>query len=332
MKILIRYSFILITTINSFSQVPTNGLIAHYPFNGNANDLIGGFNGTVNGATLTTDRFGNPNSAYIFNSNQQRIVLPNMGTKQKLSISGWFKSNGLLNGVPAMGIIGSTGVWNYGDIHIILEADSMSAAVAGQGKYCRTNVINGSSIGMWNHFVFTYGYTPDSSTFYINGRKVASSSPIKQTLDLTDYNIGYNHNANRYWNGTLDDFRLYDRILTVNEITSLYNENACFKTISVTDTLRISSLTGFNDIPFGFGTVKVYPNPSNSNIILDAENTTGNYNIKITNSLSQTVYTTIINKQKTIINLSSLGNSGVYYLLIQDNSNKVLETKKLILE
>ena len=46
------------------SYVPTNGLVGYWPFNGNANDESGnGNNGTVNGATLTTDRFGNSNSA-----------------------------------------------------------------------------------------------------------------------------------------------------------------------------------------------------------------------------------------------------------------------------
>ena len=44
-----------------------SGLVAHYPFNGNANDESGNANhGTVNGATLTTDRFGNANKAYSF--------------------------------------------------------------------------------------------------------------------------------------------------------------------------------------------------------------------------------------------------------------------------
>ena len=46
---------------------PNTGLVAYYPFNGNANDESGnGNNGTVNGATLTTDRDGNANSAYDF--------------------------------------------------------------------------------------------------------------------------------------------------------------------------------------------------------------------------------------------------------------------------
>jgi hypothetical protein len=44
------------------------GLVRNYPFNGNANDVSPNLShGTVYGATLTTDRFGNPNSAYSFN-------------------------------------------------------------------------------------------------------------------------------------------------------------------------------------------------------------------------------------------------------------------------
>ena len=49
------------------SYVPTNGLVGYWPFNGNANDESGnGNNLTINGPTLTTDRFGNSNNAYLF--------------------------------------------------------------------------------------------------------------------------------------------------------------------------------------------------------------------------------------------------------------------------
>src|SRR5215212_9357905 len=48
--------------------IPANGLVAWYPFNGNANDESGnGNNGVVNGAALTSDRLGNLNAAYDFN-------------------------------------------------------------------------------------------------------------------------------------------------------------------------------------------------------------------------------------------------------------------------
>jgi hypothetical protein len=75
----------------------SNGLVAQYDFTGNANDLSGNSNdGTVNGAVLTADRYGNPNSAYLFNGTTDNIsVLNNSSldfqTNNKLSLSYWIK-------------------------------------------------------------------------------------------------------------------------------------------------------------------------------------------------------------------------------------------------
>ena len=56
------------------SYVPTDGLVAYYPFNGNANDESGnGNHGTVNGATLTSDRNGNENSSFSFNGESDDV-------------------------------------------------------------------------------------------------------------------------------------------------------------------------------------------------------------------------------------------------------------------
>jgi hypothetical protein len=53
------------TTATAFAQAPTNGLVAYYPFNGNANDESGhGYNATSSGAILAIDRFGNTDKAY----------------------------------------------------------------------------------------------------------------------------------------------------------------------------------------------------------------------------------------------------------------------------
>ena len=55
----------------------TNGLVAYYPFSGDASDKSGnGNDGTVYGATLTVDRFGNPNSAYAFDGISSFISMP----------------------------------------------------------------------------------------------------------------------------------------------------------------------------------------------------------------------------------------------------------------
>ena len=70
----------LIVEINDPCSAPngnlSQGLIGWWPFCGNANDEAGnGNNGTVNGATLTTDRFGNPNGAYEFDGVDDYIDL-----------------------------------------------------------------------------------------------------------------------------------------------------------------------------------------------------------------------------------------------------------------
>jgi hypothetical protein len=67
-------SFYNVSTAQIPSYVPTNGLVGWWPFNGNANDESGnGNNGTVNGATLASDRNDLSNSSYLTNSNNQYI-------------------------------------------------------------------------------------------------------------------------------------------------------------------------------------------------------------------------------------------------------------------
>ena len=80
------------------SYVPTNGLVGWWGFNGNAQDGSGnGNHGTVNGATLTTDRFGNQNGAYSFDgvddfiSVSECVQIPLSSNNRTCSF--WIKSN-----------------------------------------------------------------------------------------------------------------------------------------------------------------------------------------------------------------------------------------------
>ena len=73
----------------------TNGLVAYYPFNGNANDESeNGNNGEVHNATLTSDRFGNPSSAFYFNGSSSYISIPSSQTlmlTENMTFSFWMK-------------------------------------------------------------------------------------------------------------------------------------------------------------------------------------------------------------------------------------------------
>ena len=98
-------TFLLVWTTQLFGQsvpsyVPTSGLVGWWGFNGNAQDGSGnGNHGTVNGATLTTDRFGNQNGAYSFDGVDDYIRAINslsLQTLNAISINVWvnFQSGG----------------------------------------------------------------------------------------------------------------------------------------------------------------------------------------------------------------------------------------------
>jgi hypothetical protein len=86
-------------TINGLSQVDLfNNLSVCMPFNGQANDLSGHQNhGIVSSATLTSDRFGNPNAAYLFDRDQNSFIsissFSTIAPTNELTISMWAKSD-----------------------------------------------------------------------------------------------------------------------------------------------------------------------------------------------------------------------------------------------
>ena len=77
-------TIVLFSTMNLMAQLaPTGGLVAHYDFNNNSLDLSGQDNhGVVNGAALTTDRFGNANSAYLFDGFNDNIEIQTYANMQ----------------------------------------------------------------------------------------------------------------------------------------------------------------------------------------------------------------------------------------------------------
>src|SRR6478736_5916097 len=94
----------------SMAQIPTNSLVSKWEFTGNANDPIGSMNGTVNGATLTTDRFGNCNSAYFFDGTNDYITMASGGPtgNGSRSLAFWAKtSSSVIETAFGYGDIGS---------------------------------------------------------------------------------------------------------------------------------------------------------------------------------------------------------------------------------
>jgi len=346
-----KFTFLILLSafmgLSTIAQIPTNGLVAYYPFNGNANDESGnGHNGTVNGASLTTDRFGNCNKAYSFSSLMSNYIdlISNGLNLDQYSYSAW----ACLNSFPGTGSrytvlsIGSVTGDQFIDYDNYYNAASVSCNGWGSDNYygnmLQNLIYSGStaSLSQWYHLVTIKSAT--SFKVYLNGALVDSisntSAPFYGTGTLKA-EIGSRYNNTLLFDGKIDDIRIYNRVLNGTEISALYNEvpNTCNAT--VTDTLVINAnLTGFNPISYQ-NNIKIYPNPTFDKITIDCGsnyNTINSYAIKITNTLSQTVYESLITKQISTINLSSWTGKGIYFVYLIDGNNNTIDIKKIVLQ
>ena len=221
------------TTQASASVNLTSGLVAYYPFNGNANDESGnGNDGTVNGATLATDRFGNSNSAYSFDaSSSQYIDVANDLTNfADFTYSLWIDINSLSGYLMQTG----NGVISYDISTKRLSGGISGDRIGGTGSGASTrytySYVDSSIEDNWVHVVFV-GKSDNSGLMYIDGTEVSTTYTPDSgvTSDTIDTVIGAKYNTNgstrsAFYNGVIDDIRIYDRALSTVEVQALYND------------------------------------------------------------------------------------------------------------
>ncbi len=217
------------------SYVPTNSLVGWWPFNGNANDLsVNANNGTVNGATLTADRFGNANKAYGFNGNTSYISSNanfSSGSQQKsfslwakfssINDRGWLISNNTCINASQNNCFG-----------MFQENTNNSFFFYGMsgGDVSFNHNINTNS---YSHFAITY--KNDSVKIYINSILISTTNKIlntignngvlfgKRFLGTLTGSCGNDNNSNGLYSGALDDIGIWNRALTECEIKKLYH-------------------------------------------------------------------------------------------------------------
>jgi hypothetical protein len=196
-----------------------DGLVAHYPFNGNAQDATGnGNDGTVNGATLTVDRFGNADSAYSFDKNGKNYIsVPDhqMLRPTQLTVATWVEpvSSAKWNTVLMKSTGGS---WGGGYGITYYNTTEIGFYIT---QYNKNRLLGKIDLKKWSHIVGTF----DGSTMklYINGELVGPSSGIKINHSTAPLYFGKSSSA-YYWDGKIDDIRIYNRALSEDEIKTLY--------------------------------------------------------------------------------------------------------------
>ncbi|MBN1339185.1 MAG: hypothetical protein JXA03_07670, partial [Bacteroidales bacterium] len=214
----------------------TDGLVAWYPFNGNAEDKSGYENhGTVVGASLVTDRFGFPNSAYDFNGIDNHITFnsPVATGSVPISFTFWAQSS-YSGGHDIMGQF--TGSDSSKDVRIQFSTPQIAFkglsfknpvhfATAPSEKVHDSN---------WHHYAMVMGennnYRYNNIKFYVDGELI----PIgyghnwgNWTYSLLDenFNIGkQGGGCGGYYNGVLDDIKIFNKAINPEEIQLLYQE------------------------------------------------------------------------------------------------------------
>ncbi len=327
------------------NYVPSNGLVGWWPFNGNAIDeSVNTNDGTVNGATLTADRFGSVNSAYSFNGINQKVVIADHNTlsftNSIYSFSYWAKinSNIITSGAAIYCKYGITSNFEYANVlyssnSLNFGSGNLAGTCGAQGGSANTTTLYNN----WHHFVFVADGLNGSKTFVdgtlVNTGVYTACSGGNGNGNLY-FGMGGGWNQQFYYNGLIDDIGIWNRALTPSEITGLYNGNLCFQTITVTDTLLINTnLTGFNPVTYQ-NTIKIWPNPTNDHITIDngnLANLTG-HQIKISNALGQQVFQSAITQQQFYVNMSTWGGNGIYFVNLINAQGVTIETRKIVLQ
>ncbi len=236
MKKSIQIIFLLIAIgFNSFAQTVDlqQGLVAYYPFNGNANDESGkGNNGTVYEASLVTDRNGKSKSAYSFDGYNDYIKIYNLKFDKKGTIALWIYFDGVQKA--------SVQNISYGNFFGRQHNQVFSNFVLGLNnsnpdysniiwypfKHKGENLKSSSKIGNreWRFIVLTFENNRHS--IYIDG-KIENSKNIYGNYKISNkpFTIGaWIDDGAGYLKGKMDDIRIYNRALNETEIQTLFND------------------------------------------------------------------------------------------------------------
>lgn len=263
----------LFTLLSLHSVVVANdlsaGLIAHYPFDGDANDASDyGNHGIVHGATLVPDKCGHPNSAYFFNrADSAWIEVPhhdiqNTPVNAGLTLSLWVRPH---DSSPVQALIAKQPSGSCAEYHSPTTSNHgglFDTNLAGEQTYFVSQFADGcGSEGhrsemppleaqAWHHLVITVDVTDprrELVRFYRDGQLGFSQiynmffDPILSQPSLEPIRIGKRKDSDfasgpAYFWGAMDDIRIYNRPLTaaeVLELHALYQENACHPPLPV---------------------------------------------------------------------------------------------------
>lgn len=241
---------------------PEATIIAHYPMTGNAQDVSGNnLHGQANGTPLTSDRFGNPQQAYLFPGGAQNISVANdplLNVTDAISVAVWAKANEL---PETESFIVSHGSWQNRWKVSITPDRRIRWTVNTNSAVGDLDALDPMETDKFYHLVVTYG--DGLMAMYINGELASFKNLTGQirttTVPLLIGQMLPGETAYNF-NGIIDDVRLYQGILSPEDVRMRYE-----------DDLTSLSSPRIPDI----GHLTIHPNPARDVVRISAEDALG---------------------------------------------------------
>ena len=191
------------------------------------NDLSGGnHNGTyINQAATAASLGAGGTLAYQFDGTDDMLDVdnpPDLDSDSRATISMWCKASSVVNWMSPGGYVTSA----FDDYRLTWRKTN-SALLQGYARY--SNNRRGTSywsytntLTEWNHYLVL----ADSGSvyFYVNGAQVGSATGGTGNLDLgSTFTLGSQdqRSSGSFWNGYIDDVRVFARAIETEEITHL---------------------------------------------------------------------------------------------------------------
>ena len=204
------------------------GLIAYYPFNGNANDAgKNHYDGLVKRARLCEDKNGKPNSAYHFNGSDNYIQVDNikdLDAIETITICAWVYPQSYSSYVawlskPACPYNSQIRA-GFGDV----KDKNWGLTLYNDSNWFEYNAKdNLIPLNQWSFVVISANTKTGEAKAYLNGKEVGVWQKIRKFAHskLPMY-IGYQVDDGEYFDGKIDEIRIYNRVLSAEEILTLY--------------------------------------------------------------------------------------------------------------
>ena len=319
---------IIICLSNLYSQVNLDsGLVAYYPFTGNANDESGNDNhGMVMGAVLTIDRFGSDSVAYEFDGTSSYITIPNSQTLQspstELSQVAWIN-------IYSWSLVGS----QFGPI--LMKSNSGTNAFQYRlsvGSYGINTAINNwlnavtisDTLNFNEWYMIVSTLEDDTVKAYVNGVYIGESTltgPINP--DNRPLEIGRDvPGLTEFFHGKIDDVRIYNRTLTDSEIQELY-ETTTYLDKTIPQKINQYQLSQNYPNPFNPSTTIEFALPHSAFVILKIYNILGE---EVTTLVSEKLFSGTYKYEWNAGDLAS----GVYYYRVGFDEHFIIKKALLL--